>query len=272
MPPFSFFSTMHRILVTNDDGIESEGIQVLAEALSGLGNVTLVAPASDMTAVSHSITLNRPLRVEQRGNGRYAIDGTPTDCVAMAVNLIMKDAPPTLVVSGINKGANLGDDVHYSGTVAGAVEATMYQIPAIAVSLAGRDNYCFEPAAEIARQVAIKVLEQGLPRGTLLNVNVPRGSIRGIVITRQGTKLARTKVVETLDPRKRSFYWIGEEFVSWGNEPGTDYAAVRNGFVSITPLKNDLTDHARLQVVQAWDREWLMGDSQAFEDLLEKES
>lgn len=261
---------MHRILVTNDDGIESDGILVLAEALSALGQVTLVAPASDMTAVSHSITLNRPLRVEQRGVNRYSVDGTPTDCVALAVNLIMKDQPPTLVVSGINKGANLGDDVHYSGTVAGAVEATMYKIPAIAVSLAGRENYRFEPAAEIARQVAIKVLEHGLARGTLLNVNVPKGNIRGIAITRQGTKLARTKVLETLDPRKRSFYWIGEEFVSWGDELGTDYAAVRNGFVSITPLKNDMTDHARLQTVQDWDKDWIMGDSQAFQDLLEK--
>ncbi|MCS6886410.1 MAG: 5'/3'-nucleotidase SurE [Acidobacteriota bacterium] len=262
---------MYKILVTNDDGVDSEGIIVLAEALAELGEVTVVAPLNNMTAVSHSITLNRPLRIEKRAERCYAVDGTPTDCVALAVNLVMKDDPPALVVSGINKGANLGDDVHYSGTVAGAREATMYRIPAIAVSLAGRSNYKFAPAAEIAVKVAAKVLANGLPHGTLLNVNVPRTAIKGVVITRQGTKLARTKIIETLDPRQRSFYWIGEEFVSWDNELGTDYAAVNSGFVSITPLKNDATDYSRIEMLQTWDETWLRADSKQFEELLGKD-
>src|ERR1051326_1690050 len=149
---------MPKILVTNDDGIDSEGIRMLADSLAALGEVTVVAPATDMTAVSHSLTLYTPLRIEQRDSRRFSVSGTPTDCVVLAINHIMKDTRPDLTVSGINKGANLGDDVHYSGTVAGAMEAILYGIPAIAISLCGREPYDFQYAAQFARDVASKVL------------------------------------------------------------------------------------------------------------------
>ncbi|MBL8151894.1 MAG: 5'/3'-nucleotidase SurE [Blastocatellia bacterium] len=255
---------MKRILVTNDDGIDSEGIKALAESLQTIGNVVVVAPSSDMTAVSHSITLNRPLKIDEVAPNRYSVEGTPTDCVVLAINLVMKDSPPDLVVSGINKGANLGDDVHYSGTVAGAVEATMYKIPAIAVSLAGRNSYDFTEAAKLARLVAEKVLSEGLPKGTFLNVNLPRSPIKGVVVTRQGTKIARTNLIETKDPRKRSYYWIGGDYTHWEQEKGTDIDAVRRGYASITPLKNDMTNNSHLSALQSWDSNWLAADSVDF--------
>jgi 5'-nucleotidase len=255
---------MHKILVTNDDGIESEGIKALAESLSRIAEITVVAPSTDMTAVSHSLTLYRPLRINERSSDHFAVEGTPTDCVLLGINLIMKDTPPDLVVSGINKGANLGDDVHYSGTVAGAVEGTIYGIPSIAVSLVGIERYDFSHAAEFARVVAGKVLDRGLPRGTLLNVNVPPGPIKGAVITKQGTKIAQTKIIEGIDPRNRRYYWIGQDFVSWDQEAGTDFLAVKKGYVSITPLKNDMTNHALLDEIERWEGEWLRGDSEQF--------
>lgn len=257
---------MPKILITNDDGIDSDGIKALADSLARLGDISVVAPASDMTAVSHSLTLYRPLRIEQRNENHWSVDGTPTDCVVMAVNHILKERPD-LVVSGINKGANLGYDVHYSGTVAGALEATIYSIPAIAVSLVGSHNYDFSYAAEFAREVAAKALKEGLPNGTLLNVNVPRGPIKGVAITRQGTRIARTKIIEGVDPRKQRYYWIGQDFVSWDQEQGTDFLAVRAGLVSITPLKNDLTNHALLSRLEEWDSAWHKVDWQKSQDV-----
>jgi 5'-nucleotidase len=242
---------MARILVTNDDGIHSEGIIALAEALRGLGEVITVAPAHEMSAASHSLTLSRPLRIDKIDSHHYSVDGTPTDCVTLAMNLLLKDNPPNLVVSGINKGGNLGDDVVYSGTVAGALEASIYGLPGIAVSLVKRVDFDFGPAAEFAAELAQRVLESGLPRGTMLNVNVPPSEIRGVRVTRQGTKIIRPNIIEGTDPRQRKYYWIGEESVTWNEEEGTDYEALRSGFVSITPLRNDLTDYRLLDEIRS---------------------
>ena len=238
---------MLKILVTNDDGIHSAGIIALARALESLGQIFVVAPAHEMSAASHSLTLTRPLRIERIDDQHFAVDGTPTDCVTIAMNHLLKDDPPSLVVSGINKGGNLGEDVSYSGTVAGALEASIYGLPGIAVSLVQRTNFDFGPAAEFAAQLASRVLSDGLPRGTLLNVNVPPGPIRGVRITRQGTKNIRPNIIEGTDPRQRKYYWIGEESLAWNEEAGTDYAALGHGLVSITPLRTDMTDYGALE-------------------------
>jgi 5'/3'-nucleotidase len=258
---FQFFESssralfyMPRILVTNDDGIHSAGIIALALALEELGDVIVVAPAHEMSAASHSLTLMRPLRIEQIDDRHFSVDGTPTDCVTLAMNQVMKGNLPDLVVSGINKGGNLGDDVTYSGTVAGALEAAIYGLPGIAVSLVQRVNFDFGPAAEFAASLARRVLGDGLPRGTLLNVNVPPGPIRGAQVTRQGTKIIRPTIIEGTDPRQRKYYWIGEESLTWNEEEGTDYEAVRHGLVSITPLRNDMTDYRVLDEIKS--RDW----------------
>lgn len=245
---------MAKILVTNDDGIHSAGIKALAEALEELGDVVVVAPAHEMSAASHSLTLMRPLRIDKIDERHYSVDGTPTDCITLAMSHILKGDPPNLVVSGINKGGNLGDDVTYSGTVAGALEASIYGLPGIAMSLVQRVNFDFGPAAEFARALARRVLGDGLPLGTLLNVNVPPGPIRGVRVTKQGTKIIKPTIIEGTDPRQRKYYWIGEEALTWNEEEGTDYEALRQGLVSITPLRNDLTDYRVLNEIKS--RDW----------------
>jgi 5'-nucleotidase len=245
---------MTKILVTNDDGIHSAGIKALAEALEELGDVVVVAPAHEMSAASHSLTLMRPLRIDKIDERHYSVDGTPTDCITLAMSHILKDDPPALVVSGINKGGNLGDDVTYSGTVAGALEAAIYGLPGIAMSLVQRVNFDFAPAAELARELARRVLGDGLPQGTLLNVNVPPGPVRGVRVTKQGTKIIKPTIIEGTDPRQRKYYWIGEESLTWNEEAGTDYEALRHGLVSITPLRNDMTDYRVLDEIKS--RDW----------------
>src|SRR5262249_10294020 len=245
---------MRTILVTNDDGIHSEGIVALEESIRALGDVTTVAPAHEMSAASHSLTLSRPLRIDRIDDRHFSVDGTPADCVTLAMKVIMAESQPDIVVSGINKGGNLGDDVTYSGTVAGALEASIYGLPGVAISLVQRVDFDFEHAADFAAELARRVLGDGLPRGTLLNVNVPPGPIRGVRITRQGNKVIRPNVIEGTDPRQRKYYWIGEESFTWNDEDGTDYHALRQGLVSITPLRNDLTDHRVLADIKA--RDW----------------
>jgi 5'-nucleotidase len=245
---------MAKILVTNDDGIHSEGIVALEGPLRALGEVMTVAPAHEMSAASHSLTLSRPLRIDRIDECHYSVDGTPTDCVTLAMNIIMAGSPPDIVVSGINKGGNLGDDVTYSGTVAGALEASIYGLPGLAISLVQRTDFDFRPAAEFAVELARRVLSDGLPPGTLLNVNVPPGPIRGVRITRQGNKIVRPTIIEGTDPRQRKYYWIGEESVTWNDEDGTDYHALRQGLVSMTPLRNDLTDFRALAEIES--RDW----------------
>jgi 5'-nucleotidase len=240
---------MPKILVTNDDGYFSEGIIALSAALEVIGDVTVVAPASEQSATAHSLTLTRPLRVRRIDERHYSIDGTPTDCVTLAVTKIMAERPE-IVVSGINHGANLGDDVTYSGTVAGALEASIFKLPGIAFSLTSRDGD-FTEAAKFAADLTLQVLKEGLPEGTILNVNIPPGEIRGAKFTHQGIKVAHVHIVEGIDPRGRNYYWIGEQEVSWKLDAGSDYEAVQEGLVSITPLRTDMTDYRTLESLRS---------------------
>ena len=245
---------MTRILVTNDDGIHSDGLQILEKALKELGDVYVVAPMSEMSGASHSLTLARPLRIRQLDDRHWSIDGTPTDCVTLALNKILpEDERPDICVSGINHGGNLGDDATYSGTVAGALEASILGVPGIALSLVARDNFDFSQPATIAVAAARKVLEEGLPEGTLLNINIPQGEIKGVRVTRQGIKNARPVITEHIDPRGKPYFWIGEEYFSTNSAEGTDYNAVELGYVSVTPLRSDMTDHQALTALETWN-------------------
>jgi 5'-nucleotidase len=198
------------------------------------------------------MTLHRPLLIEQLKDGVYSVNGTPTDCVNIAVKGLLKEVPK-LVVSGINKGPNMGDDVTYSGTVAGAIEALILGVPSFAVSLSARENFRFAEAAEVSLQVARMVLSQGLPKGTLLNVNVPNLSVtdmKGTVITRLGKRIYHQMTVERVDPRGKKYYWIGGGEPEWERDAGTDFDAVDKGMVSITPLHLDLTDYAAIELLK----------------------
>jgi 5'-nucleotidase len=245
-----------QILITNDDGIQSPALETLRLALSGLGDVTIVAPDREMSACSQSLTLNQPLRYHQLDPGRYSVQGTPADCVILA-SLRILEKKPTLVVSGVNRGANIGDDIAYSGTVAGAFEAALQGIPGIAVSTFARDNPDFQPAAEIAARVAAKVIEEGLPPDVILNVNFPlewNGEMR---FTRQGRRAGKTVLVENMDPRGREYFWLHEELhKNLGNagaeEVMTDYEAIVEGFVSISPLQLDRTAQTYLGLFRRW--------------------
>jgi 5'-nucleotidase len=247
------------ILVSNDDGVHSEGIVALADALRGAGEVVVVAPDRERSAVSHSLTLHRPLRVEELGPGRYTVDGTPTDCVNLAVNGIVKRRP-ALVVSGINKGANLGDDVTYSGTVSAAMEGTLLGVPSLAISLVGRATFRFEAAAAFAARLAAWVLDRGLPPDTLLNVNVPEAAngapIRGFALTRMGRRRYGDAIVEKVDPRGKKYYWIGGEELEFEDAEGTDFHAVREGLISVTPIHLDLTNYKSFDALRALSVPW----------------
>lgn len=244
------------ILVTNDDGYRSEGIAALAEAASSLGDVVVVAPVDEASAIGHALTLKRPLRLEPIRDGVYAVDGTPTDCVNIAVTQVCRRLPD-LVLSGINKGYNLGDDVTYSGTVAGALEGALLGIPSVAVSLRQtRGTYDFTFAARAAVSVAGAMLRRPLPSRTFLNVNVPKGPPKGFRVTVQAARNHITSVAERHDPKGRPYFWIEEGQDSWHPHDRSDYEAVRAGYVSITPLQPDLTAHGALAAVESfplWD-------------------
>lgn len=243
-----------RILITNDDGIHSEGIGELENALRDLGEIYVVAPESEMSGASHSLTLARPLRIRQIDERHWTVDGTPTDCVTLAVNRILPaDLRPHICASGINHGANLGDDATYSGTVAGAMEATILGIPGVAFSLVANRNHDFTESARVAREVMQKAIGEGLPPGTLLNVNVPKGISKGIRITRQGLKNARPIISEHIDPRGKPYYWIGEERSGFHAEGGTDFEAIDEGYVSVTPMRSDLTNYKAIETLQNWN-------------------
>jgi 5'-nucleotidase len=234
---------MPRILVTNDDGGRSEGIHALAEALRPLGDVLIVAPHIEASAIGHALTLRRPLRMEQISEAVYEVDGTPTDCVNIAVTQLYQSMPD-LVVSGINKGYNLGDDVTYSGTVAGAMEGALLGIPSIAVSLARTlGTYDFSTAAAAAASLAASVLSQGLPPRVFLNINVPPGNPAEVRLTVQARRNHVTVVNERVDPRSRPYYWIEEGENDWEPHDQSDYQAIRDGCISVTPLHPDLTAH-----------------------------
>jgi len=241
---------MNRILVTNDDGVHSDGIHVLAQALQRLGQVTIVAPHIEASAIGHALTLRRPLRMEKLREGVYEVDGTPTDCVNVAFTQLYEKAPD-LVVSGINKGYNLGDDVTYSGTVSGALEGALLGVPSIAVSLertAG--TYNFAPSARMTATLAAAVLERGLPPRTFLSVNVPTGEPLGMKVTVQGKRNHVTVVSERTDPRGKSYYWIEEGENNWEPHDRSDFQAVKDGYLSITPLQPDLTAYDAMAHVE----------------------
>lgn len=249
-----FFIAMTRILLTNDDGIHSDGIIKLEEALKEVGDVYTVAPASEMSGASHSLTLSRPLRIRHVDSRHWTVDGTPTDCVTLALNKILtNEQRPHICVSGINHGGNLGDDATYSGTVAGALEATILGVPGLAFSLVARENFDFTQAAHFAVIAVRKVISEGLPDGTLLNINIPSGEINGVRVTRQGIKSARPIITEHTDPRGKAYYWIGEEIYRSEREDGTDYHAIEQNFVSITPMRSDMTNHRALAMLEPWN-------------------
>ncbi len=242
---------MPRILVTNDDGYFSPGIAALAQALGAVGDVTIVAPQTEASAVGHALTLRRPLRLESIAQNVFAVDGTPTDCVNLAIHEVL-DGPPDLVVSGINKGLNVGDDVTYSGTVAGALEAALLGYPAIAISLEWTTGlWDFGPAAACASRFAASLLQRPLPLRSFLNINVPRGEIRGTRVTVQAKRNHITKIDRREDPRGRPYFWIEEAMDDWQPHDHSDRQAIEDGFVSVTALQPDLTDHtARAMVGQ----------------------
>ncbi len=237
---------MKRILVTNDDGVHSDGIHALAVALASLGEVTIVAPHVEASAIGHALTLRRPLRMERLRDRVYEVDGTPTDCVNIAVTQVYPaGSAPDLVVSGINKGYNLGDDVTYSGTVSGALEGSLLGIPSIAVSLARtRSTYDFAPAAAAAATIASMALRgEMISARTFLNINVPTGKPKGFRLTVQAKRNHITIVDPRTDPRGQAYYWIEEGENDWEPHDRSDYQAVRDGYISVTPLQPDMTDH-----------------------------
>ncbi len=252
---------MPNILVTNDDGYQSPGLQALARALSRVGRVTVFAPDHNWTAAGHTKTMHKPLRISRsrtaEGLPLYISTGTPSDCVGLALLGVVEDRPD-LVVSGINLGANLGEDITYSGTVAGAMEAAVTELPAIAASadLRGDGTADFAFAAQVVARLAGQVLEHGLPRGVLLNVNfpaLPGGQVRGLQITRLGRRVYRDVLIERLDPKGRPYYWIGGDPPAGKPDAGTDVGALAEGYVSVTPLNMDMTDRGQLAALASWD-------------------
>jgi 5'-nucleotidase len=258
---------MTQILLTNDDGIEAPGLRALLQALRPLAEVMVFAPDHNWSAAGHTKTMHKPLRIDRysldcppttddEGEGieAYTTTGAPSDCVALALLGILPQQPD-LVISGINQGANLGHDLTYSGTVAAAMEAVIFGLPAVAVSLDSYDSHDFAAAAAVAAQVVGQVQERGLPPGTFLNVNVPncaQQEIAGVAITRLGQRVYRDILVERHDPRGRPYYWIGGEPPSGHLDDGTDIWAVANGYVSITPIHLDMTAHDLIPVLEDW--------------------
>jgi 5'-nucleotidase len=237
---------MSTILLTNDDGVESEGIHALAAALAPLGRVVVCAPLGEASAIGHALTLARPLRLREFGPDVHAVDGTPADCVNIAVSQILNGRLPDIVVSGINKGWNVGDDVTYSGTVGGALEGVLMGVPAVAVSMQRGHSYDFSHAAVAGAAVSAEVLAQGLPPRVLLNVNVPQGVPSGWATTVQAARTHTTNVMRRIDPWGRPYYWLDEGRLEWASRSDTDYEAVKSGQISVTPLHADLTAHAAL--------------------------
>ncbi|MFQ5580418.1 MAG: 5'/3'-nucleotidase SurE [Nitrospiria bacterium] len=255
------------ILVSNDDGVHSPGLHCLAEVLKDLGDVTVIAPDRERNAASHALTLHKPLRVEAIQQKVFSVNGTPTDCVNLGVLHLLKGKIPDLVVSGINKGANLGDDVTYSGTVSAAMEGTLLGIPSIALSQMDLDRthhaqgkYYFETAAHFALRLARLVLEKGLEKGRFLNVNVPNcpaEDIQGVRITSLGKRIFdKGSIHEQTDPRGRKYYWIGLNGMTWEKgRKNTDQEAISHGMISVTPLHLDLTDYRTVEDLGSWTGE-----------------
>lgn len=250
---------MPLILVTNDDGVHSPGLMALFRAMKSISDAVVVAPDRERSASGHSLTLHRPIRVEELREGVMSVNGTPTDCVAVAITKILK-TKPCLVVSGINRGPNLGDDVTYSGTVSAALEGTILGVPSFAISVAV-DNHSvphFDTAAAVAIEVANHILENPLPENTLLNVNVPNlpaKELKGTRFTRQGKRVYDNAIQETFSPWNEKYYWIGGGQPNWESAEDTDITAVTSGYVSMTPLHPDMTNHETIELLKRqWDK------------------
>lgn len=250
---------MSFILVTNDDGVHSPGLASLADAVSGIGPVVVVAPDRNRSAIGHALTLDSPLRAEEIRSGVFAVDGTPTDCVNLGVHGLV-EGRPKLVVSGINRGANLGDDITYSGTVCAAMEAALMGFPAIAFSLDSREFSVddLSRSTAVAEYLVRTLFATGSPPGTFLNVNIPSGAISGISLTCQGKRHYGEGIVEKTDPRGRSYYWIGGAAPGFEDIPGSDCNAIAAGQVSVTPLRTGMTSESGLQLMAAWPLSFTM--------------
>jgi 5'-nucleotidase len=240
-----------RILVTNDDGIFSEGIERLAAALAGVGEVYTVAPDQERSAAGHALTLDAPLRAKEVGEKRWWVNGTPTDCVNWGVLHLLREARPALLFSGINLGLNLGDDVTYSGTVSAAFEGALLGIPSVAISQEIEPGFTFDAAEQFAVRLGRRLLERPLPPKTLINVNVPAGPVRGVRVARLGTRRYGETVIEKTDPRGRPYYWIGSTVPVGELEDGTDISAVAEKFISMTPVHLDLTAYQSMELLEA---------------------
>lgn len=245
-----------RILVTNDDGIASPGIHAVAAALRALGEVWVVAPDRERTAVGHAVTLHKPLRITKMGHRVFMVNGTPVDCVNLALAKVLPGRP-SLIVSGINRGVNLGDDVMYSGTVSAALEGTILGIPSMAVSQEGENKFRFDVGARYAARVAGEVLLHGLPAETILNVNIPNvplRSIKGVKVTCLSRRRFENPIVEKVDPRGRKYYWIAGTRQSWSRLKDADHEALEHHMVSVTPIHLDTTHHDVLEHFKTWER------------------
>jgi 5'-nucleotidase len=243
------------ILVTNDDGVHAPGLTALFKAMSEIGDAYVVAPDRERSAVSHALTLHRPLKAEELREHVYSVNGTPTDCVALAVHKLLP-RKPDLVASGINKGANLGDDVTYSGTVSAAMEGTILGVPSFAISLAGDHPFIYDAAVHFAIEVARYILNKQLPYDTLLNVNVPnlpKESLKGIRITKQGKRMYDNAIQDIYSPWGEKHYWIGGGKPYWEHGEDLDMQSVMDGYVSVTPVHLDMTNYSALEVLR---EEW----------------
>ena len=249
------------VLISNDDGINAPGLQALEEAMARLPQfrVTVVAPHDQQSASSHALTLTSPLRILEAGPDRYAVTGTPTDSVLVALEKILGDDRPDIVLSGINHGPNMGEDVTYSGTVAAAMEGTMFGLPSYALSLAKWHPTDFTGAQDFLVENLEKILAFPLRKGTLVNINLPEGPIanfRGIRLTRLGTRVYQNVITDQMDPHGKPYFWIGGQGPTWQREAGTDYDACEDGFVSITPLMVDLTHYGLQQEMKTLEADF----------------
>jgi 5'-nucleotidase len=251
------------ILVTNDDGVHAPGILALYGAMKEPGDTYIVAPDRERSAAGHSLTLHRPLKAEEIRARVFSINGTPTDCVTLGINKLLPQKPD-IVVSGINRGANLGDDITYSGTVSAAIEGTMFGVPSVAFSVVSDKDYQYETAAYFATKIISYVLKHSLPYDTLLNVNFPevsRQEIKGIKITRQGKRIYENSIQETFNPWGEKYYWIGGGRTFWEHGDEADMEAVQQNYISITPIHLDLTNHAALTYLRdSWKVSDMLGD------------
>jgi 5'-nucleotidase len=247
------------ILITNDDGIRAAGLNSLERALSGLGRIVTVAPESEQSATSHAITLDRPLRIKEYAEDRFSVTGTPTDCVLLAVHRIL-DSKPDLVVSGINHGPNMGEDVTYSGTVAAAIEGNILDIDSIALSITSWNPESFEVAGKVSRYLASRMLERERRGGTFLwNVNIPprpENELKGMRVTKLGSRIYNDSIVKNTDPRGKDYFWIGGGEPGWNIDEKSDFSAVSGGYISVTPLKVDMTDYKNVIELEQWKLDW----------------